>query len=91
VEIELLYVPGCPNREVARRHLAVALARTERAAVIHEREVRSAEEAANLAMRGSPTILVDGEDPFDGESSVVALSCRLYPPTIEQLVEVLGR
>ena len=50
---------------------------------------------------GSPTILIDGNDPFPGPSGPVGLSCRSYPccadaaarapgyPTRERLAEVL--
>jgi hypothetical protein len=96
MEIDLLYVE-CPNRRVARDHLNGALAQTRLAAVIREREIRSGEEATRLGMRGSPTILIDGRDPFVETADATALSCRLYPldlglsgaPTVEQLVEAL--
>jgi hypothetical protein len=98
MEIELLYVPECPHRRLARDHVDRALARTRRAAVVREREVRSSEEAAHLGMRGSPTILIDGQDPFVDTADPTALSCRLYrsdvglsgAPTVEQLVEALA-
>ena len=97
MEIDLLYVAECPNRTVARDHLELALAQTRSAAVVREREIRSGEEASRLGMRGSPTILIDGRDPFVGAAGPTALSCRLYrsdvgfsgAPTVEQLVEAL--
>jgi hypothetical protein len=99
MEIELLYVRECPHRRVARDHVDRALARTGLAAVVREREVRLSEEAARLGMRGSPTILMDGQDPFVDTADPAAMSCRLYrsdvgssgAPTVEQLVEALGR
>jgi hypothetical protein len=99
MEIDLLYIPECPNRSVARGHLELALARTRLAATMREREVHSGEEAAVLGMQGSPTILIDGRDPFSDVPGVTALACRLYrreagwsgAPTVEQLVEVLAR
>ena len=98
VEIDLLCIADCPNRQLARRHLDVALARTELAAVIREIEVTSAEEATRLGMRGSPTILINGRDPFVDGADATALSCRLYrgeagfsgAPTVGQLVVALG-
>jgi hypothetical protein len=99
MEIELLYISKCPNRTVARGHIDRALARARLSAVVREREVQSGEEAAHLGMRGSPTILVDGRDPFVETADSTALSCRLYrsevgfsgAPTVEQLVEALGK
>jgi hypothetical protein len=96
VDIDLLYIADCPNRRLARRHLEVALARTELAVAIRECEVTSAEEATRLGMRGSPTILIDGRDPFTGRGPT-AVSCRLYrteaglsgAPTVNEIVAVL--
>lgn len=97
VEIDLLYCPNCPNRMLARGRLVAALARTNRVAVIREREVPSGEEAERLGMRGSPTILIQGRDPFADGAAAAGLACRLYrtetgyggAPTVEQLIEAL--
>jgi hypothetical protein len=97
MEIELLYVPDCPNRSVVRDLVELALARTQLSAVVHEREVHSSEEAERLGMRGSPTILIDGRDPFARGAGPAAMSCRLYlsdaglsgAPTVSQLIEAL--
>jgi hypothetical protein len=65
--------------------------------VVREHEVHSSEEAEHLGMRGSPTILIDGRDPFAGTAAPAALSCRLYRsgqsgvPTVSQLVDHLER
>jgi hypothetical protein len=98
LDIDLLYVADCPNHAIARARVQIALDRTQLAAVVRGREVQSSEEAARLGMRGSPTILVDGHDPFAGGADPAALSCRLYrsdpgfsgAPTVEQLVEAFG-
>ena len=98
MDIDLLYVADCPNHAIARTRVQIALDRTQLAAVVREREVQSSEEAARLGMRGSPTILIDGHDPFAAGADPAALSCRLYrsdpgfsgAPTVEQLVEALG-
>jgi hypothetical protein len=98
MEIDLLYLPDCPHRHLARRHLDLALARTQLAALVREREVCSSREAARLGMRGSPTILIDGHDPFADQDEPAGLSCRLYrsgasltgAPTVSQLVDALG-
>ena len=96
MEIDLLYIPECPNRRLARAHVDRALAQTGLAALVREQEVHTSEEANRLGMRGSPTILVDGQDPFAATKST-SLSCRLYHgeaglmgvPTVEQLIAVL--
>lgn len=99
MEIDLLYVQDCPNRSLARSRVEHALAQIGVAARVREREIRTSEEAAELGMRGSPTILIDGADPFADDATPAAFSCRLYrdeavvggAPTVEQLVSVLGR
>ena len=98
MEIDLLFVRDCPNRAAARELIELALARTQLAAVVREREIHSGEEAERLGMRGSPTILIDGQDPFAGGAGPAAMSCRLYRsdagvsgvPTVSQLIEALG-
>jgi len=98
MDIELLYVPDCPHRRLARDHLDLALSSMRLPAVIREREVRSSEEADRLGMRGSPTFLIDGKDPFADPPEPAGLSCRLYrgetglsgAPTVSQLVDALG-
>jgi hypothetical protein len=98
MDIELLYVPDCPNRETARQHLDAALAEQGVVAVVREREVATPEEADRVGMHGSPTIRVDGRDPFAGPDGRPSLSCRLYrgehgasgAPTVAQLAAVLA-
>jgi hypothetical protein len=98
MEIELLYVRDCPNREIARNVVDLALARTQLTAIVRQREVHSSAEAQRLGMRGSPTILIDGDDPFAAGPNPAGMACRLYPgdagfggaPTLGQVVEALG-
>jgi hypothetical protein len=47
-------------------------------------------------MRGSPTLLFDGSDPFEGLDRLPGLSCRLYRDEVGQArgapsVQVLRR
>ena len=99
VEIDLLYVPDCPNRRIARDLVTRALTRTDRVATIREQEIRCPEEAERLGMRGSPTILIDGADPFADRAGPTGIACRLYQteiglsgvPTLRQLTEALTR
>ena len=78
-EIELVWWAGCPSTEYARRELRAALDELGLAATeIRTTEVRSEEEARERGFLGSPTILIDGRDPFaDGEDDV-GLNCRVY-------------
>lgn len=91
----MLYIDGCPHHDVARARLAEALARTGVEAAIGARLVRTEAEAVDLGFAGSPTILIDGRDPFPARSA--GLACRLYvtdegpdgAPTVDALVEVI--
>lgn len=77
MRIVVLTVPDCPNGPAAGRHLAEALAGRTDVSVEH-RVVSTPEEAERYGMHGSPTILVDGRDPFAEPGAVTSLSCRLY-------------
>jgi hypothetical protein len=99
VRVQLLYFDGCPNWSVAEERLAQALRTLGRddAAVEHLR-VETAEQAEGLKFLGSPTIRIDGTDPFATGSEPVGLACRVYAtpdglsgsPTSDQLLEVLS-
>lgn len=95
MRIELLYFDDCPHWKIADERLhAVASARGLE--VVHQL-VTTPEEAEATRFRGSPTILVDGRDPFAAGDEPVGLSCRVYQtpdgpagaPTFSQLEEVL--
>jgi hypothetical protein len=99
MELTVLAVPGCPNALVLERRLAVVLA--GRPAVTVTRQVITDEAgAARWGMHGSPTLLVDGQDPFAEPGTAPALACRLYrdenghlesAPTVAALSRVLER
>lgn len=97
MEIRILHVPDCPNLPLARARLEKALERCSAAASLQEMAVNTADEAGRAGMRGSPTILVDGRDPFD-TSEGTSLSCRLYAtpagidgaPSVDQLLAVVS-
>lgn len=97
MRIEVLHVADCPNLGLTRERLRSALEQLGLAAEFEEIEVASAAEAARRGMNGSPTILLDGRDPFPGAEP--SLACRLYrndgssvgAPSVQELLEVLGR
>ena len=77
MELTLLTVPGCPHADAFGERLAAALAgRAD--AVVRRREVADERQAAKEGMHGSPTLLIDGVDPFAGPDQAPSLSCRLY-------------
>jgi hypothetical protein len=78
MEIEILHVPGCPNLGLARARLDAALEQTATVAVVREVVVANPAEADQRRMHGSPTITIDGLDPFGQPATGPSLSCRLY-------------
>lgn len=97
MRIDILHVADCPNVSVARSRVHEALDQAGLTAVVRELEVITPEEAQRVGMHGSPTILIEGRDPFEGDAG--SLACRLYrdggalegSPTVAALVEVLCR
>ena len=97
MQIDVLHVPHCPNLQLTRARLDDALQRSGLEAVVREVEVATPEDAVRLGMHGSPTILVEGVDLFEGSEASVA--CRLYrsddraegAPAVDALLEALTR
>jgi hypothetical protein len=97
MRIELLHVADCPNLAVARERVRLALDRAGVAASVTETEATTIDDAAAAGMHGSPTILIDGTDPFAAPGDDATISCRLYrttdgidgAPSVEELVAVL--
>ena len=77
MELTLLTVPACPNAAAFEKRLTAALA-AHPGAVVHRREIADEREAADAGMHGSPTLLVNGTDPFAAPGQPPSLSCRLY-------------
>ncbi|WP_299445059.1 thioredoxin family protein [uncultured Phycicoccus sp.] len=97
MEITLLYFGGCPHWEVADQRVRELAAGRPDITITH-RLVETPEEADRVGFLGSPSILVDGVDPFAEPGEQPGLSCRRYrtpdgyagAPTLEQLRAVLG-
>lgn len=96
MRLELLYFDDCPNWTIAAERLDAVAAR--RGLTVERRIVATPEEAEAARFRGSPTILVDGEDPFASGDEPIGLACRVFQtplgpagsPTTEQLEAVVG-
>ncbi len=99
MHLTVLAVPDCPNASVLEDRLADVL--DGRAGVSVSHEVISEEsEAARWGMHGSPTVLIDGADPFAGPGQPPSMSCRLYrdddgrpsgAPSASQLRQVIDQ
>ena len=90
--VTLLYFDDCPNWKIVDGHLR-ALVDEIPGLEIDRVEVTTPEDAQRLEFRGSPSILIDGVDPFADPDAPLGLSCRLFQtpdgmagsPTLDQL------
>lgn len=94
-EVVFQYFSGCPNWNSTHERLEEAIG--DRSMSIEMQLVESPEEAAAVDFRGSPTVLIDGVDPFADPDTPAAgtLACRVYQtedgsPTVDQLREALA-
>ena len=99
-DVELLYLDGCPNWTATAQRVREALrALGQDGSALRLRRVESAEQAEREGFRGSPTVLVDGHDPFADGAAAGGLTCRVFAtpdglsgaPTVDQLVQALRR
>lgn len=99
VQIELLVVPDCPNEAAAVELITTALADTGVRATVTNTTVATLDQARQRGFIGSPTILLNGSDPFSQPEAQAALACRLYPtpdgprgvPGLQELRQALKR
>ena len=98
MDVTFLSFDGCPNAVIARQRLAEAFERLGvDPSVITYATVDTPEEAERLGFRGSPSILINGTDPFADNVSPVGLSCRIYrteagtegAPSVDELTALL--
>ena len=76
MEITLQYFDGCPNWAVLNGRLAVAVGDRPDATLIVQR-IETLDDAQRLGFRGSPTVLIDGADPFAEHDAPVGLACMI--------------
>lgn len=96
MKLEVLHVTDCPNVRPMLDRLTEATDLP-----VATREVTTDTEAARLGMNGSPTLLINGIDPFASpDQGASGLSCRLYhdpegrivrAPSVDQLRDAIGR
>ena len=82
MDVQLLVVPDCPNEERAGELLRRALTEARIGGTpIRTVVVTTAEQAEQLHFPGSPTILLDGADPFPPPDERTGVACRVYAGT----------
>src|SRR5262249_15411766 len=78
VIVEVLYVPGCTNYELAVERVRKVLTSEALDVEVQGIAVSTDEEARSVLFPGSPTIRVNGEDVEPNQINTLGLSCRLY-------------
>ncbi|MFJ1617801.1 hypothetical protein ACIODT_35840 [Streptomyces sp. NPDC088251] len=79
MEIEILVVPDCPNEKPAAEQLRRALdglGLTD--TMFTTRIIADQAEAERIGSTGSPTVLINGRDPFLESGRPAGLTCRVY-------------
>jgi hypothetical protein len=79
MNITVQYFDDCPNWRLADQRLREALRKAgDSGPRVTYEKIETPEQAEEAGFRGSPTILVEGRDPFPHEDAPVGLSCRVY-------------
>jgi hypothetical protein len=73
MRIEILMSPGCGHGAQARELVAEVVRELAPGAAVETLTVATADDATRWSFRGSPTILVDGEDIDPGAPANVGL------------------
>lgn len=99
MDIELLVVPDCPNESRALLALQSAFEQVGLGTQpVRVTVITNQDEAQKRGFVGSPTILIDGVDPFAVPGTSPAVACRVYVtpaglsgvPPLDGLVAALG-
>jgi hypothetical protein len=98
MNITIQYFEGCPNWKGADAAIRKVLDDLGIELQAEYQLIDTQEAAERLRFRGSPTIPLDGVDPFAQPDAPIGLSCRVYrtpaglagSPSEEQLRRVLG-
>jgi len=93
MRVTVLSVPGCPHAEVALERVWAAAAGHPDAS-IESVTVMDGTSAEELGMHGSPTVLVDGVDPFAPPDAPCSFACRFDPsgdpvPSVSEIAAAL--
>lgn len=99
IHLDILQVPDCPNVPLLEQRIEQALADTPIEWELRHQVIEDSRSAEVVGMTGSPTLLVDGRDPFAEPDQVPSVSCRLYrddagtvggAPTVSALRKAFG-
>ncbi|MCX4781597.1 DF family (seleno)protein [Streptomyces sp. NBC_01264] len=78
MRIHLLVVPDCPHHKPAAELLRRVLEDIGSSTTIATRVINDQAEAERIGFIGSPTVLINGRDPFPEPGRPAGLACRMY-------------
>lgn len=98
MKVVLQYFDSCPGWQKADSHLQSVIESADLDIKIEYQRIETLENAQRFEFAGSPTVLIDGQDPWADDQLRVGLSCRTYPtpeglqpsPTRAQIETALG-
>ena len=89
ITVQIQYFQGCPNSSEMIRRVKEAISGIENGVGYQEILIETNELAEKIKFRGSPTLLINGED-FEGreEPKEASLNCRYFQnglPSVEDI------
>jgi hypothetical protein len=78
MDITLQYFDGCPNWKITDADVSRLIDELGVEAQVSYQLIDTPEAAAEAGFRGSPTVLIDGIDPWADPEAPAGLSCRVY-------------
>ena len=98
MEITIQYFDSCPNWKVVDATVTELIHQHDLDATFSYQLIDTPEAAEECQFAGSPTLLVDGRDPFKTDQTPIGLACRTYmtatglapSPSVDQIREALG-
>ena len=89
IKIEIQHFRGCPNSEEMIKRVKEAIVGFEDIVKYNELLVETNELAERIKFRGSPTVLINGED-IEGreEPDSASLNCRVYESGLPEVEDI---
>lgn len=99
MKVTIQYFDSCPNWKIAEGRVKSIIEEYGLGVDLEYHRIETPEDAEKYQFAGSPTLLIDGHDPFASDDlTQIGLACRTYmtaegraeSPSVEQLQDALG-
>jgi len=89
IKIEIQYFKGCPNSSEMIRRVKEAISGHEELVDYSELLIENNDLAEKVKFRGSPTVLINGEDLENRkEPESAAMNCRVFENGLPEVEEI---